>query len=276
MYVACSRVKNIRGLHILNFNLAAIKKSVKVEAEMERLANKLVKPIQMPIFTDLPSGHDRHLLTTICSLNVRSIVNKVDDVRCDSFLQSVDILCVCETWLTTSHRTPILIDGHNVIRSDRANANNIRGGGLMISCKHNVTYLPIHVDLANNGVETISGTFVLCDIPIILSLMYRPPQVPIRNLFDTINDVIKSVNEHEPMIVLGDFNEDIMNGDNSLVQFMNSNGFRQYVCNATTDGGTMIDLIFARNLESIVYTVDTYDVYYSDHDVVYCKLNFNE
>ena len=59
---------------------------------MERLANKLVEQIQMP--TDLPSGHYRRLLATICSVNVRSIVNKVDDVRCDSFLQSVDVLCV--------------------------------------------------------------------------------------------------------------------------------------------------------------------------------------
>ena len=132
-------------------------------------------------------------------IKCRSIVNEVDDVRCDSFLQSVDALCVCETWLTASNQTPILIDGPNVIRSDRANANNNRGGGLMINCKHNVTYLPIHVDLAINGVETITGKCVLCDIPIIPSLMYRPPQVPIRNLFNTINDVIKSVNEHEPI-----------------------------------------------------------------------------
>ena len=36
-YVACSRVKNIQGLHITNFNLATIKKSVKIEEEMERL-----------------------------------------------------------------------------------------------------------------------------------------------------------------------------------------------------------------------------------------------
>ena len=36
-YVVCSRVKNIQGLHITNFNLATIKKSVKIEAEMERL-----------------------------------------------------------------------------------------------------------------------------------------------------------------------------------------------------------------------------------------------
>ena len=53
---------------------------------------------------------------------------------------------------------------------------------------------------------------------------------------------------------------------------MSNNCFHQYVHNATTDRGTMIDLIFARHLESIVYTVDAYDVYYSDHDAVYCKL----
>ena len=145
-------------------------------------------------------------------------------------------MCI-ETCFTASNQRPILIDGYNVIRSDRANANNNRGGGLMISCKHNVTYLPIHVDLAINGAETITGKFLLCDIPIILSLMYRPLQVPIHNLFNTINDVIKNVNEHKPckMIVLGDFNEDIMNGDNSLVQFMSNNCFHQYVRNATTD-----------------------------------------
>ena len=55
-YVACSRVKNMQGLHITNFNVAAIKKSVKVEAEMERLANRLVEPIPIHYLSciDLP------------------------------------------------------------------------------------------------------------------------------------------------------------------------------------------------------------------------------
>ncbi len=79
------------------------------------------------------------------------------------------------------------------------------------------------------------------------------------------------------MIVLGDFNEDILtNNKSALLQFMNTNGFSQHVYNATTDRGTMIDLVFARNLDFVIHAIDTYDVYYSDHDAVYCVLNFNE
>ena len=95
------------------------------------------------------------------------------------------------------------------------------------------------------------------------------------NLLNTLNDVISSVNDDKPIIVLGDFIEDILKNDKSvLVQFMRNNGFCQFVWNATTDRGTMIDLLFARNLE-YTYAVDSYDIYYSDHDAVYCVLNFN-
>ena len=213
-YVACSRVKNIQCLHITNINVAAIKKSVKVEAEMERLANRLVEPISMPSCIDLPRGHDKHLLATISLLNIPSIVSKLDDIKCDTFLQSVDILCICETWLTPSQQTPNVIDGHNVIRRDRTNGN--RGGGLMISCKNNVTYTPIDIQLNNNGIENITGTVVLYNFPIVLSLINRPPQIPVSNLLSTLNDVITSVNDDEPMIVLGDFNEDILTNDKSV------------------------------------------------------------
>ena len=53
----------------------------------------------------------------------------------------------------------------------------------------------------------------------------------------------------------------------ALLQFMNRNDFSQHVYNATTDRGTMIDdLVFARNLDFVIHAIDTYDVYYSDHD----------
>ena len=79
-------------------------------------------------------------------------MNKLDDVKCDEYLQSVDILCLCETWLTPNIVTPNIIDSHtNIIRCDRTSGS--KGGGLMITCKPNVSYLLINVDLPDNGVE---------------------------------------------------------------------------------------------------------------------------
>ena len=177
-------MKSIEGLYIINLNLAAVRKSVKVEAEMERLANRLIKPIGMPSdIMNVHSGHDKQLLATICSLNVRSIVSKLNDMKCDKFVQSVDILCICETRLTPSHQTPKVIDGHNV----------------MISCKDNVTYSLIDIELNNNGIENITGSFVMRGFPIILSMIYRPPQVPMNNLLNTLNVVFCNVNENELM-----------------------------------------------------------------------------
>ena len=56
-YVACSRVKRMKGLHI--------KKNVKVESEMQRLANRLVDFEPMPDI-DVRHDHDKHLLSTLC------------------------------------------------------------------------------------------------------------------------------------------------------------------------------------------------------------------
>ena len=54
-YVACSRVKNLQGLYINNFNLTSIiKKSMKVESEVERLAEKLIEPVPKPLVYTQP------------------------------------------------------------------------------------------------------------------------------------------------------------------------------------------------------------------------------
>ena len=104
---------------------------------------------------DVRHDHDKNMLSTLCFLNIRS---KIDDTKCDEFLQSVDALCVCETWLTLSQQTPNVIDDSTVIRRDRTCGS--RGGGLMIVCKNNVLYYPIDIELSNNGIESINGTVV--------------------------------------------------------------------------------------------------------------------
>ena len=91
-YVAFSRVKTLAGLHILNFNAKAIKKSIDVENEMVRLNTNLLEPVPQVL-----CDSNSHL--TIAFLNVRSLVSKLSDIISDKSLRSASILCFCETWL---------------------------------------------------------------------------------------------------------------------------------------------------------------------------------
>ena len=79
-------MKNLQGLYINNFNLGAIKKSTKVESEMEKLVVKLVQPVPKP--SGLYSTNNG---LNIALLNVRSIMSKVENVRSDEFIQLADI-----------------------------------------------------------------------------------------------------------------------------------------------------------------------------------------
>ena len=132
-YVAFSRVKTLEGLHILNFNAKAIKKSVEVENEMVRLSTNLLQPVQV---TCDPSSH-----VTIALLNVRSILAKLPDITADNSLRSASILCFCETWLNASQPSPVLLDDQIDIRCDRDTCDN--KGGVLICVPRQMN--PTHV-----------------------------------------------------------------------------------------------------------------------------------
>ncbi len=97
-YVAFSRVKKINDLYILNFNPKAIKVSHDVEFEMERLNSKLLTVTLPQVISN--SGD-----VCVALLNVRSIA-KLPDINQDPVLQSADVVCITETWLTPNHAHP--------------------------------------------------------------------------------------------------------------------------------------------------------------------------
>ena len=61
------------------------------------------------------------------------------------------------------------------------------------------------------------------------------------------------------------------NGGSAVERFMLSHGYIQLVRQATTDRSTLIHLIYFNKQCDDVY-VQVCDVYYSDHDAVYCSV----
>lgn len=70
-------------------------------------------------YSGLKNGH----------LNVRSLSNKIDEIRFLIKKINFDILCLTETWLHEKiSNTEVKIDGYVLVRRDRGNGK--RGGGV--------------------------------------------------------------------------------------------------------------------------------------------------
>ena len=136
-----------------------------------------------------------------------------------------------------------------------------------------------YVICRSNGIESILVALTIYNnIIMSLALIYRPPNVPLNILLDFLSEFLTlNHNSDIPIIILGDFNEDIFDKpDSPLLILMQNNGFSQLVSYPTTDRGTVIDHIYInippRTCTNILF--DAVDTYYSDHDTVFCTFKF--
>ena len=80
-----------------------------------------------------------HLLPTVLMANVRSLSPKVDELGMIAHVNSVDIIAVTETWLTSDiPDNAVDIPNFNLFRKDRNDAIKRNGGGVgaYISTSH--------------------------------------------------------------------------------------------------------------------------------------------
>ena len=253
---------SLSGLHVVNFNAQAIRKSDLVDDEMTRLRDKLLQTV--PPLQCLPcTSH-----VTIALLNVRSIVAKLPDIEADTELRSASVLCFCETWLSPAQPSPVVSTDHDVLRCDRP--INDHKGGAMISVP-NTMQPSSTVTFVCNGIESVVTCLCVADKRLQVAVVYRSPSVPMRQLVQLMTRLLQHVSATGvPTVILGDFNDDTLCDHYSELQaLMVSRGYVQLVNEPTTDRATLIDHVY---FSSRQVQVNVRDVYYSDHDAVYCSV----
>lgn len=103
-----------------------------------------------------------------------------------------------------------------------------------------------------------------------VAVVYRAPMRQFVSLMTRLLDHVSIAGI--PTLVVGDVNDDNLCDNGSQVErFMLSHGYTQLVKHPTTDRATLVDhAYFSVWTDDVI--VEVRDVYYSNHDAVYCAV----
>ncbi len=165
---------------------------------------------------DMPNG------IKIAQWNMRSIAPtddnhwKLDQLRLIlNSERECDILGITESWLNDSYKEKhVKIDGY--VCNEREDRQGMRGGGILMYIKKHITYIR-RKDLENQSeIETIWIELKQKNANgILICTAYRPPDYNLNTwnyLFEA--QVDKAYLEDKEMILMGDFNVDLLDPDN--------------------------------------------------------------
>ena len=226
--------------------------------EVEDNPNEHVNPFKFP-----------NNALNICHLNINHILPKLSEIK---YLVSnpdsnIDILCLSETFLSSSVQTKeINIQGYNSFRKDRCTKS---GGGLLLY----ISKLLISIrreDLEISDIEVIWIEILnKHQRPLLIAYIYRPPNCHADwvTKFETM--LLHAETEEKEMLILGDFNFDILSNKvpSKWVYLKNIFNLSQVVSTATRvtrSSSTLIDHVYTNEPENINFVnVPNYSI--SDH-----------
>ena len=224
-------------------------------------------------------------------MNIRSLVNKFEQLKIELEDVDIDIFGITETWLTEGVSSNILnIKGYNIERSDRC-FNDIetglpkRGGGLCIYYSkqlasdtskwrgYNVSSPDLELQIVEFCREKARN--------IILLNVYRPPNGNVENMVNHLNLTLSNIprQDRKDIIVMGDFNVNMSGNDadkRRLIRFSQVSSLDQLIespTRCTVNTSSMIDLIFSNMTH--VESSGVLDVFISDHMPIYLVKKMN-
>ena len=269
-YVALSRVKTLDGLQILNYKTTAFRKDKRVEQEMIRLQSRAIT-FNWPIIPKLPAKE----WIKICHLNIRGYLNHISDLKQDENICTCDIICFTETHLQKSdviHTNSQPNKNYIQYRKDRA--TGVEKGGIVIFIHPDIKYttLDLPIPKLEFAATVISPTSH--DELIIITVYRRSNSISTQHFTQMVEKLLsKPQLQGKNIVVLGDFNEDLMEKKTNIHSFFQQYQFKQLIHQPTTDQGSLLDHVYFNGTSTT--KTEVFDTYYSDHDTTFLAIAKN-
>ena len=221
----------------------------------------------------------------ICHLNIRSIVNKIDEIK--SFLSNgnVQILTLSESWMdNTLNANKFHIPGYHFIRQDRnykinPNKTYKRSGGLAMYIRDDISVDVKTLSHLNNNQKFLEVHWVILKFDnindIILGNFYRPPKGDMTLFIDYLTDLCSNLKQFKnyELFAVGDFNINIAENTNDsrmLLNCMKLCNLNQIINECTRLGNfknTTFDHIYTNSTNVVSCSTGMLNV--SDHMLIY-------
>ena len=157
----------------------------------------------------------------LCRLiNIQSVGNKTNKIKCLIDELSLDIFILTETWLSNNlsdsskikEMTPVTHNFHHIPRVDKW------GGGVGIFIKKSFTKLQT-INIENySSFEYMDTKIISGNKNVRLIVVYRPPNKSKRIFLEEINDLLESLENKTNLLICGDFNVHWDNPDDNFVK----------------------------------------------------------
>ncbi|XP_043953976.1 uncharacterized protein LOC122820538 [Gambusia affinis] len=267
-YVAISRVRNLLGLTIENFDEKRIYCKDDILVALQNMTPVLSGSIELDRFNTS--------IFTVFLMNVQSLNRHVKDLACYIEHWKPKCIAVTETWVSSTHTDTVKIDGYSFTNRPRCLSYNTRHpelialqdqqhGGVGIYCADDVEFQVLPQPELN--LECLVHRFCSCNM--VLGVIYRPPLYPLSLFKNNLGKLLDWLEKQSDTIALiGDFNDDIFKSS-TIKKFVCDKGYIQIVKEATTEKDTLIDHVYVK---SKTYKVEAVVVptYFSDHEGVMC------
>ena len=211
----------------------------------------------------------------VAHLNVRSLRNKIDEIRCLQVLCRFEILAITESHLDNSITdSQLTIDGMKFVRLDRIAR---KGGGCILYYAEHLKAVHRR-DLHTPGIEAIWLQIKFPTTSALFSVMYRPPND--NAFFNTLSTTLERAwLKSTDIFLLGDLNCDYNDSSNSaygtklqsIFDAFNMQNIITVPTRTTIESSTLIDLIVTTRRD-LVSSTGVFPLGISDHDLIYASL----
>ena len=232
------------------------------------------------VYTSLSREHikEKRSVASFGFLNARSVRNKASEVNEFVTDNNIDILGVCETWLTQddkaviSELTPVGYTFTHLPRSSK------RGGGVGLLFRNtlNVRHSPSSVKF--KSFELLQASIASDNTTTHIVVIYRPPgsSCPFSTFLDEFAALMDQyLLQPGSLIISGDFNIHVNEATTQSSLFkdlLQSYDLRQHVSGSTHIRGHTLDLLITRDSDANAISKLKVIGGISDHSAIICNL----